>query len=93
MKRNFLGLMAGVAAIAATAVVAVSSVNANSTQSDLMTKNLEALTTYEDSNKHSYSCWVGTKGTSESGGTAKTYCGDCESHYSSSVTGDGHCYK
>lgn len=71
MKRNFLGLMAGVAAIAATAVVAVSSsVNANSTQSDLMTKNLEALTTYEDSNedgnsngdsnKHSYSCWVGT---------------------------------
>lgn len=49
MKCNFLGLTAGIVAIAATAIVAVSSVNANTTESDLLTKNLEALTQNEES--------------------------------------------
>jgi hypothetical protein len=45
-KRIFMGL-AGLAMMAAAAIVTVSSVNANTSDSDLLTKNLEALTRSE----------------------------------------------
>lgn len=46
-KKKFIFGMVGIAAIAVAAVVTVSSVNAIASQSDLLTKNLEALTRYE----------------------------------------------
>lgn len=46
-RKLFLGLTTGIAAIAVAAIVTVSSVNARSTESDLLTKNIEALTQYE----------------------------------------------
>lgn len=46
-RKFFLGLTTGIATIAA-AIVTVSSVSTNPTQSDLLTKNLEALTQNEE---------------------------------------------
>lgn len=47
-RKFFLGLIAGIVAITAATVVTVSSVNARTTESDLLIKNLEALTRDED---------------------------------------------
>lgn len=60
--KRFLGLTAGIAAVAAAAIVAVSSVNANSSSemSDLMMKNLEVLTKNESSD-----CWNGGPGATQ----------------------------
>ncbi len=44
MKKKFLFGLAGLAVMAAAVTVTVSSVNANSPESNLLTKNLEALT-------------------------------------------------
>lgn len=46
-KRIFMGLT-GLAVMAAAITATVTSVNANSTESDLMTKNIEALTQGEN---------------------------------------------
>ncbi len=44
MKKKCLFGLAGLAVMAAAVTVTISSVNANSPESDLLTKNLEALT-------------------------------------------------
>jgi len=54
-KRKIFGLTAGIAIVIAAAIVTTSSINARSiTQSDLLTKNLEALSQGELGNNGNY---------------------------------------
>ena len=52
----FFGL-AGLAIMAAAVTATVTSVNANSTESDLLSQNLEALTQSEGSHNHCSYCY------------------------------------
>ncbi len=66
MKKKFLFGLAGLAVMAAAVTVTVSSVNANTLESNLLTKNLEALsrgeTTYEVCGSAWGDCIDGMKG-------------------------------
>jgi hypothetical protein len=54
MKKRILIGVAGLAFVAAAAITTITTLNANTTESDLLSKNLVALTQNED--QQSYTC-------------------------------------
>lgn len=86
MKKSvFLGLTTGVATIAATVCITVSSVNNTSEMSDLMTKNLEALSQGEGGSVGNYNlCYSKSK---VKQGATYYDCGSCKKVYDEEARG------
>jgi hypothetical protein len=57
MKRKLFFGLAGLAFVAAAAIVTISTINTNTPESDLLSKNLEALASGEGSGGHCSYCY------------------------------------